>query len=266
MLVVAVAVLVLLGSIGGRALGSWIFRRRGVADAQLVEIDMQHRLGASSPSPLESSVRWPRPLTVIPVTYSGPGLVALLGESHGPVVFRSNVLSARVDPRDIAALRESFGRAVSAWGPWQHEFRITHPRSGTRWIAVTAAYDETFDCGSRWHAFLEDVTTQRHSPDSHGINVRVPKMALSDVACPLGIVVGQPLAGAHMLLAAGGVGSRAPGGVGRAISRLLLDLATASRRVSWLSRPRACGVKCSPTRVGGRHRHGGRTGATHTQR
>jgi hypothetical protein len=189
-----VAVMVLLSAIGGRALAPPISRSHGIADAQSAEIAMQHQLehvAALAPGvicTLAPAVDgWPA------VTYSGPGLDALFGESRGPVVFRSNLLSARTDLRDIAALRESFEFAVSGYGPWQHEFRINHPRSGTRWIAVTAAYDGSSGCGLRWHAFLEDVTARHHPLHVATITEQAPKMGLDDLTCPLGVVVGQPL-------------------------------------------------------------------------
>jgi CheY-like chemotaxis protein len=154
---------VLVTALAGNALGSALVRSRHVADVQSREIAIQRRfehVAALAPAvictlaPARSG--WPA------LTYAGPGLDALLGESKGPLVFRADLLAARVDVRDITVVHRSFGLAVSESGPWQQEFRIIHPHAGLRWIAASAAYDGSSAFGSRWHAVLEDAT-HRHA-------------------------------------------------------------------------------------------------------
>jgi hypothetical protein len=160
-LVVTIVVL----AIGGHVLNRALARSHDVTDAQAVEIVMQQRLehvAALAPGVI-CTLALGRDLMPA-VTYAGPGLDALLGASRGPGTFRSDLLGARVDVRDLAVTRSSFGAAVSEHGPWQHEFRITHPGLGTRWIAVSAAYDGSSMAGARWQAVLEDVTERHLAP------------------------------------------------------------------------------------------------------
>jgi diguanylate cyclase (GGDEF)-like protein/PAS domain S-box-containing protein len=93
--------------------------------------------------------------------YTSDGIRDIYELTPQQVATNAEAIDALVDPRDLAAYRQSLRQSAANLSPWHLEFRVQLPRQGLRWRQGDARPRRLADGSTLWHGFITDVTERK---------------------------------------------------------------------------------------------------------
>lgn len=81
-------------------------------------------------------------------------------------------LVERVVAEDLTGVLDSLLASARTLQPWHHQFRLTHPELGVRWISGHAKPERLDDGSTLWHGVMNDVTHRRQVEQALADNER----------------------------------------------------------------------------------------------
>jgi diguanylate cyclase (GGDEF)-like protein/PAS domain S-box-containing protein len=95
------------------------------------------------------------------IVSASPGIEDIFGMSRGELASDASKIFARINPDDVALVRDSIVQSARASSPWHAEFRLHHPTRGEVWIEGRSAPERETDGSILWHGFFHDVTERK---------------------------------------------------------------------------------------------------------
>ncbi|WP_051304846.1 PAS domain-containing protein [Chitinilyticum litopenaei] len=114
--------------------------------------------------------------------YASAGIEEVYGVKPADVREDASAVFAVLHPEDVAAVRASIERSVSALETWHAEYRVKHPHKGTIWVEGIAKPERQPDGGVLWHGFIDDISTRKLAEErlrSNEAEARKLSLALS---------------------------------------------------------------------------------------
>jgi PAS domain S-box-containing protein len=95
------------------------------------------------------------------MTFASPRIQEMFGISPMAVSEDLAPLFASAYPEDLAALLKARDASAQALRPFHHEFRITHPEKGERWMELNSLPHREEDGSTVWHGFMLDISERK---------------------------------------------------------------------------------------------------------
>jgi diguanylate cyclase (GGDEF)-like protein/PAS domain S-box-containing protein len=94
-------------------------------------------------------------------SYASDGIRDIYEMTPEQVAQNAGLIDALIDPRDLAAYRQSLLESAANLTPWSHEYRVRLPRQGLRWRQGDARPQRMPDGSTLWHGFVTDATERK---------------------------------------------------------------------------------------------------------
>ena len=94
-------------------------------------------------------------------SYASDGIRDIYEMTPEQVAQNAGLIYALIDPRDLAAYRQSLLESAANLTPWRHEYRVRLPRQGLRWRQGDARPQRMPDGSTLWHGFVTDSTEHK---------------------------------------------------------------------------------------------------------
>lgn len=94
-------------------------------------------------------------------SYVSRGIEQIYELDPARAAISAEAVEARIDPRDLAAYRQSLRESAATLTPWRLEYRVLLPRQGLRWRHGEARPQRLPDGGTLWHGFVSDTTERK---------------------------------------------------------------------------------------------------------
>jgi diguanylate cyclase (GGDEF)-like protein/PAS domain S-box-containing protein len=95
------------------------------------------------------------------IVSASPGIDDIFGMSRGDLAGDASKIFARINPDDVAFVRESIAQSARASSPWHAEFRLRHPERGEVWIEGRSTPERENNGSILWHGFVHDITERK---------------------------------------------------------------------------------------------------------
>ncbi|CAG4887211.1 sensor domain-containing diguanylate cyclase [Paraburkholderia saeva] len=94
-------------------------------------------------------------------SYASDGIQDIYEVTPEQVAQSAGVVEALIDPRDLAAYRQSLLESAANLTPWRLEYRVRLPQQGLRWRHGDARPQRMPDGSTLWHGFITDSTERK---------------------------------------------------------------------------------------------------------
>jgi diguanylate cyclase (GGDEF)-like protein len=94
-------------------------------------------------------------------SYASDGIRDIYEVTPQQVAQSAGPIEALIDPRDIAAYRQSLVESAANLTPWHLEYRVRLPRQGLCWRQGDARPQRMADGSTLWHGFITDSTERK---------------------------------------------------------------------------------------------------------
>ena len=139
-----------------------ISKAKEAQDALRQQIALQHQLSqiaATVPGMICSYRLTPEGHVSMPFTSAA--LDDIYGLSAEKLAEDASIIFEIMHPDDRERVLAAIERSVQNMEPWREEYRITHPRTGERWIEGHSMPQKEDDGSILWHGFVQDITKRK---------------------------------------------------------------------------------------------------------
>ena len=152
-------------------------------DAATAQHELLRKLSNRVPGMIFQSRRYSDGRAIL--QYASDGIRELYEYDPQEVIGTSQVLTSRVDPRDMERVLSGVRAAIAQGHHWKCDYRVVLPRRGVRWLHVDAIPEPQSDGSALLHGHIIDITERKHTEEN--LRVLSDRMEIAAQSLEIGV-------------------------------------------------------------------------------